>query len=158
MLFIKGEGMVIVQRRCRIAAVIAGLCVTTSLGRAGQSDAQVEAVLDLAAPDADAIVVVPNLSGLSRGLAALQQALGLPLPQMDDALGAFKRQMGMVEGLNDNGAMLLVTQDLVSALTTEPPRLPSVVLIMPTANYAAFVGGLGGDGDEAGPGLCIGCW
>lgn len=111
----------------------------------------VTATLDQAAGDAEIVIVIPSLSGLSEAVAAFATQTGLDqiAPEFDDGLGAFKRQMGWVEGVDDEGAMLVVVSGLADAITAEtndqPSEDPDAIMLVPVSDYQAFVAQLGGD-------------
>lgn len=111
----------------------------------------VTAMLDQAAGDAEIVIAIPSLSGLSEAVAAFATETGLDqiAPEFDDGLGAFKRQMGWLEGVDDEGAMLVVVSGLADAITAEmndqPGGDPEAIMLVPVSNYQVFVAQLGGD-------------
>lgn len=126
----------LMNRRPRMAAV----AMAATLAVAGPASAQ-NSPLDQLPQGADAVFVVPDLSALSEELANLKQALNLPMPELDDALGALKQSTGMVNGVDDDGAALLVLPDLAAAMAED--REPNFLLLMPVADYNAFVANFG---------------
>jgi len=96
---------------------------------------------------AQAAIVVPNLTQMNRKIAELRAALALPVPEMDDALGAFKAEAGINAGLNHGGSMVLVLEDLGKAIAEQQTE-PTVLMLMPVSDYAAFVGNYEGSADE----------
>lgn len=110
------------------------------------------AVLDQAAADAELVVVVPSMSQLSEKIAGFAAQTGLNefAPEMDDALGAFKREMGWLEGVDDEGPMLVVVTGLAAAIDAEINNAPEqpepdALMLVPVADYAGFVAQFGGD-------------
>ncbi len=95
------------------------------------------AALDQVSADAQIVVLVPQMSDASRKFSAWAQAAGLP-SQPGDTLGDFKRSLGIDAGIDDNGSMLVVVQNLEA--TQEPGGQPDVLLVFPVSDYAAFVG------------------
>ncbi|MCC6679798.1 MAG: hypothetical protein IT445_02745 [Phycisphaeraceae bacterium] len=92
--------------------------------------------LDQVSAEAQIVVLVPQMSDASRKLSAWAQAAGLP-QQPGDTLGDFKRSLGIDAGIDDNGSMLVVVQNLQA--TQEPGGEPDVLLVFPVSDYAAFV-------------------
>jgi len=108
--------------------------------------------LDQAAADAQIVIVVPTMSGLSEKIAVFAAQTGLDqlAPEFDDALGAFKQQMQFLEGVDDDGALLLVVSNLAQAIQSELDDAPggvrpATLLLIPVSDYDAFVTQLGGD-------------
>ncbi len=119
--------------------------------QAQAAEAPLTAVLDQAAAGAEVVVVVPSMSRLSQKIATFGSDTGLDAqaPDLNDALGAFKRQMGFIEGVDDDGAMLVVIGGLsesINAMLDDNDRQaePTVSLLVPVSDYAAFVQQLGG--------------
>lgn len=123
----------------------------------------VTATLDQAAGDAEIVIVIPSLSGLSEAVAAFATETGLDqlAPEFDDGLGAFKQQMGWLEGVDDEGAMLVVVSGLAESIEATMkegaqivpdnaadipnPSEPTAIMLVPVSDYQAFVAQLGGD-------------
>lgn len=123
----------------------------------------VTATLDRVAAGAEVVVVIPSLSELSEAIAGFGAETGLDrlAPEFADTLGAFKRQMGWLDGVDDEGAMLVVVTGLADAIDAGLAEdaaggaggeaegddvEPSAVLLVPVTDYKAFVSQLGGDG------------
>ena len=114
----------------------------------------VASMMDQAAADAEVVLLVPSMSRLSEKVAAFGKDSGLSTyaPEFDDVLGAFKRQMGFLEGVDDDGPMLVVITDLAEAIDAQLDDNPDndntepvATMLVPTANYAGFVQQLGGE-------------
>ncbi len=110
----------------------------------------ITATLDQAAEGAEVVIVVPSMSGLSEAIAAFGTETGLArlAPEFDDTLTTFKRQMGWLEGVDDEGPMLVVVTGLADAIKAEiggQSAKPNAVMLVPVADYPAFVAQLGGD-------------
>jgi hypothetical protein len=124
-----------------VTAAVTGVAIQTA-------QAQVPAALSQAPDGAQLVVIVPSMSGLSGKLALLNQTLGLEMAELNDALGAFKAESGMAEGLNDAGAALFVVQDLTPMFDNGEPDF---VMVVPVTDYQAFVGnfqGVDSDSDQ----------
>ncbi|NBC11072.1 MAG: hypothetical protein GVY24_04955 [Planctomycetes bacterium] len=99
--------------------------------------ADAPAALEAAPSDAHLVVIIPSLSGGSEKLAAMNNALGLDVPELRDVLGRFKTESGALNGLDDEGALLIAVPN-VSALTVPGPTKPLLV-IAPVTDYEAFI-------------------
>lgn len=99
----------------------------------------VSTMLDRAAAGAEVVVVIPSLSGLSQAIATFGGETGLDrmAPEFADTLGAFKRQMGWLEGVDDEGAILIVVSKLGDAIAAEltaeaeAPMAPAHAVVQP---------------------------
>jgi len=120
------------------ATVLAFVLAVASL--AGPARAQaVPDVLNMAAADAEVILVVPNLAGASKKISQFMEALGMKdIPEMADPLGALKKKLGITKGLNENGAMLVSIGGIVSAMQTG--NEPQIAMLIPVSDYKAFIG------------------
>jgi hypothetical protein len=115
----------------------------------GQSLAE---LLDAAPADAELVVLLPDPDRLDQQLAELSADTGLDryAPALDNALATFKRQVGLREGINDQGPMLLAVSGLAASLqaefddTPEQPE-PTVLALTSVRDYEGFVRQLGGD-------------
>lgn len=127
---------------------IVGITLLAILGLsfpvAAQVAGPVTTALNLAPADAQMLVVVNDLSRVSDRIAVLREELDLSYPDLDDALGAFKRKTGMLDGVNDSGVMLLSINGLERIEAQDAS--PRVLVLMPVSDYAGFVGQYGGDG------------
>ena len=99
--------------------------------------AEVPAALSQAPQDAQLVFIVPSMSQFSGKLAMLNQNLGLDIPELTDALGAFKAETGIGDAMNDAGSAMLVIHDLAGAIDTGEE--PDILLILPVTDYAAFI-------------------
>jgi hypothetical protein len=106
--------------------------------------AEVPAALSQAPQDAQLVFIVPSMSQFSGKLAMLNQNLGLDIPELADALGTFKAETGIGDGMNDTGSAMLVIHDLATAIDTGEE--PDILLILPVTDYAAFVAGFQEEG------------
>ncbi len=125
-------------RRVWVVAVAMVLAMGAAL------HAAVPAVLDQAPANAQIVVVIPNMKGLSDKLAKLQEALQIPAPEMSNLLEEFKNTSGMVNGLKDDGAAMIVFTDIVKMMEGDGNEPPMAVAIEVT-DYAAFVGNFEGN-------------
>lgn len=86
----------------------------------------------------EAAVIVPDLSALSDKAGAFEQASGLGLGDLQDALGMFKRDLGLIDGIDDGGSMMVVVTELNE----------SALMILPVSDYAALASALGAEDAE----------
>lgn len=122
---------------CATSLMIAAVMLLAMPLRA-HAQAGINEALSQASGSAQVVVVIPSLAKLSQDIALFKQAAGLPINEMDDALGSLKRETGMVNGINDQGSLLVVLQGVDEAIRTESD--PTVVLLLPVSDYAAFLG------------------
>ena len=120
------------------------LALSVALSLAGVSYAQ---VMDKVPADALVVVKVANLAQTSAKIAKLAEALGVNgfVPQLNDPLGALKKQMKISGGLKDDGELAFVYLDPKGAEEGK-----SVIILIPTTDYAALTGNIEGatkDGD-----------
>lgn len=124
--------------RTLVASTTACLLVTvTTLQVSAQSAAT--AALDALPAKAEIVVLVPNLGALNQKLANLNTALGGVAPWMADTLTEFKRTTGMNNGINDNGSLALVLNDVAKLGESEDQATPPFVMLVPVSDYKAFV-------------------
>ncbi|MEM1109366.1 MAG: hypothetical protein AAGH99_11840 [Planctomycetota bacterium] len=137
-----------------LTAALAAAMTTLVWAPAGQAEVAaapaVTAALDQVADGAEVVVVVPSLSGLNEAIAEFGAATGLDRfgPELDDAVGAFKQQMGWQEGVDDDGAALVVLTGVAEAITDAIDgggQEPEAILLVPVTDHKAFVSQLGGD-------------
>ena len=110
------------------------------------------ATLDAVDDDAEITLIIPNLGRLSDAIGEFGNATGLTrfAPDLDDALGSFKRQMGFNEGVDDDGAMILILTGVTESINAnldgrdDAPE-PKAMMLIPVSDYDAFVKELGGD-------------
>lgn len=142
------------------------LAASTALGPAASARAQVAApalaaaapplatLFDAAPADAEVVWAVPTLRGFSDRIATFAAETGLErhAPDLADALDAFKREMSLNRGLDDDGPLLVAVSGLAAAmdaaLDDNPDNddlEPAAVLLVPVSDYAAFVSGMDGD-------------
>ena len=126
-----------------VVGVVLLACGSWSLSADAQVSERVSATLNLAPADAQMLVIVPDPARLSDRVAAMREELGLPYPDLDDALGAFKRKSGMLDGVDDTGVLLLIINGLERIEAADAS--PQVMVLMPVSDYTAFVGQFGGD-------------
>jgi hypothetical protein len=107
-------------------------------------NADVPVALSQAPEGAQLVAIIPSMSELSGKLAMLNQTLGIDQDEMTDALGAFKAEVGIGDGLDDAGSALFVVQDLATAIQAEEE--PDVLMILPVTDYAAFVASFQAEG------------
>lgn len=107
---------------------------------------QAPAPLDLVPAGAQMAIIVPSLSGLSQKIAALNNALGLNVPGMADALGEFKQNAGLTQGLRDDGPLVVS----LPQITGNPDGgSPAFLVAVPVSKYGEFVRSLSGNPDNA---------
>jgi hypothetical protein len=99
--------------------------------------AEAPAALAKAPQDAQFVLIVPSMTEFSGKLSMLNQTLGLDQPELTDALGAFKAEVGIGDAMNDAGSALLVIQDLATAIETGDE--PDILMLMPVTDYPAFI-------------------
>ncbi len=131
-----------VVRSIKVSVAVA--CVTAGVALQSAS-AGVPAALSQAPEGAQVVIIVPSLSDFSSKLAMLNQTLGLDLDELTDALGAFKAEAGITDGLDDAGSALFVIRDLATAIQTE--QEPDVLMVLPVTDYQAFIASFQGEGD-----------
>ncbi|MEM7627595.1 MAG: hypothetical protein AAF333_18520 [Planctomycetota bacterium] len=142
------------MNRSRIPRTLMTVFATaaTLFGVARGQAQPMDALLNTASEGAEIVVAVPSMSGLSQKLADFSSATGIDTlaPEMSDALGALKQEMGWAEGLDDDGPMLLVVDGITEAIqaefndTPEQPA-PQFVMLVPVSDYDTFVKQFGGD-------------
>lgn len=128
-------------RSLAAAAIIALAAIALAPGSASA----LPDALGLVPRNAEMVVLVTNPAAFSGKIAQLKEALGLPAPFMDDVLGLFKDQTGMLQGVDDNRPMLLVIQGLSSFVASNGDTEPLPTILVPVRDYAAFVGNYSGD-------------
>lgn len=104
--------------------------------------AQTGDVLDAAPADASMVLVITKLSDLSRKITLTNESLGLGIEQLDDPMLRFRQALGIIKGLDEEGAMLVV-------LTTAQNGKPGGTLVLvPVNDYAGFIASFKGDGGK----------
>jgi hypothetical protein len=114
------------------------LALSVALSIAGVSYAQ---VMDKVPADALVVIKVANLAQTSAKVAKLAETLGVNgfVPQLNDPLGALKKQLKISGGLKDDGELAFVYLDPKGAEEGK-----SVIILVPTTDYAALVGNIEG--------------
>ncbi len=107
-------------------------------------NAEVPAALSQAPQGAQLVVIVPSMSQLSGKLSMLNQTLSLEEDELADALGAFKAEFGIGDGLDDTGAALFVIQDLATAIQNDVE--PDFLMVLPVTDYPAFISSFQAEG------------
>lgn len=129
-------------RRGPIASLLAMVLVVCSLASPVKAQALPE-VLSQMAPDAEVIVIVPNMAASSKKISQFFEAMGMKdIPEMSDPLGAMKREMGIDKGFDEKGAMLISMSGIVKA--AQGGGEPAIAVLVPVSDYAAFVGNFEG--------------
>ena len=141
------------------ALLLSAACTLSLAGPAQAQDVAADApalvtLFDAAPAGAEVVWAVPTLRGFSDRVAAFAAETGIEVhaPDFADALGAIKREMGLPQGLDDDGSLLVAVTGLATAmeaqLDDDPGNdniEPSAVLLVPVSDYNAFITGLGGD-------------
>ncbi|MCC7145871.1 MAG: hypothetical protein IT443_05450 [Phycisphaeraceae bacterium] len=122
----------------RFARVALSLCAALvlsllSLPSAAQT---LPSALNMVPADASVVILAPNLQLACAKIDQLYQRLNLA-GSTPDILAQIKQTTGFNAGLNDQGSVLIVLDDLQPVLdgSSEPP----VLLLLPVANYQAFL-------------------
>lgn len=125
-----------------LAAPFALLLVLVGPAR-GQDIPTVVAAL----PDSfEAAIIVPSMTNLSDQLANFESSTGLGIAELQDALGMFQRELGLINGLKRDGSMMVVIGGKADSDATAGA---SAIMLLPVTDYAAFVASLGGDPAQA---------
>ena len=144
------------------AALLAASLLAAPLLPAAGADAQglvaeappLETLFDAAPAGAEVVWAVPSLRGFSDRIANFAANTGLDrhAPELLDALDAFKQEMDLHEGIDDEGPLLVALSGLGTALGAQlddDPNnddiVPMAVMLVPVSDYAAFITSLGGD-------------
>lgn len=107
--------------------------------------------MDQVPAKAAAVVIVPSLVELSDAIGGFAADLGLTGPEFQDTLGMFKRQVGMTDGVNDDGTLMIVVlggEHLAPADDADTTGRPDVLLMMPVTDYATFISSIQGNPNE----------
>ena len=140
----------------RTTTVLAGLLTTVLFAQNTRADA-LESALNMIPADAPVAMVVPSLSGLSLKAATLnEQSMGSAVIHMANLLGTIKQMAGVQEGVNNDGPLVVVATDAAALGKNGRADQPPMVVAIPVSDYGAFVGQLGGNGDEAVTPLTLG--
>lgn len=112
---------------------------------------------DLLPSDFELILAVPDLSTLNDRASSINNDLKLKITGLTDLLSEFQRALGMKKGVNANGSLFLVIENLQSLLTPpdskdpdNPAQSPSprFLALIPVSDYSAFVSNFGGSPDD----------
>ena len=115
------------------------------------------ALFDHAPAGAEVVWAVPTLEGFSDRIAAFAAETGLDrhAPHLGDALDAIKDELGVNQGVDDDGSLMVVVSGLAAAidasLDDNPDNddlKPTALLLVPVRDYAAFVTAMGGNPDD----------
>jgi len=123
----------------RLAPALAALALLLSLPAAPARAADTAKALEAAPADAHIVFVVPSLSAASDKVGALNKALGLNVAEMDNFLGKLKSEAGAINGVDDEGAMLIVLPNIGAAMMGQGDN-PPMVMLVPVTDYDAFIG------------------
>ncbi|MEX0776764.1 MAG: hypothetical protein WD042_13760 [Phycisphaeraceae bacterium] len=107
-------------------------------GVLGAAEADYKAALAQAPADAAIVVVVPNMKAFSDKIAQLNNQLGLTNPDMANALGKFKRETGISQGLKEDGPFVMMITDM-SGLGNEEVKEPPLAALFPVTSYSEFL-------------------
>lgn len=110
---------------------------------AAQRAAALNDALNALPANAHIAIIIPSAAEASRKALMLSEALTLPLPIMGDPLQEMKRELGINQGMDDNGPVVIYFDLAADLAGWNPP----VVMLMPATDYAAFVGNFQGNPD-----------
>ncbi|XAM00932.1 hypothetical protein OT109_06005 [Phycisphaeraceae bacterium D3-23] len=123
-------------RSMRPTALLLPILTALLLCAARPAAAQNEvSLLDRLPASYDAALLVPDLAALDTGLAAFESGAGLGLGELQDAVGRFKRELGMVHGLDASGPFAIVI--------IEGGDRPIAVMLLPVADFDTLATSLG---------------
>ncbi len=123
--------------------LIAFLCCTVSAAFGQDDAAKRDQALNLVSESPAVVVLVPNMDKFAQKLAAFNDRIGGQTSALSDVLGEFKRTSGMVSGVEDAGAMMLVLPNAPTPDTMQ--KGGQFIMLMPVSNYQEFVVKLQGD-------------
>jgi hypothetical protein len=132
---------------CVMMMFVVSVCALSATPAVAQ-DAR--AALNAASADADVVILAPRMSRLADDIATLRAAIGLPMPELEDPLATFKQDIGVTEGVNDDGSMLLIMPDLAEAIRAGAE--PEFLMLVPVTDFDAFLGNFEG-AERVGDGL-----
>lgn len=124
------------RRLAPLCMSVAGLMLSTSVLAAPPE------VLNLAPANPAAVLVVPNMRVASNRIAAANQTVGSDMPQFDDLASQFRQSLGVLRGMRDDGAFMLVLTDastLAGDKDKKSDTRPAIVLVLPVDDYATFL-------------------
>ncbi len=129
-------------RTPRFSALAALGALLLLVGQSTAARAQdTPAILNFAPDDSQVLIVLPNFTQTSDQLAMLNSKLGLGIAGLTDAVGEFKRSIGLTKGLDETGGLLVAIADPFQA--NETGGLNFVIAIA-TNDYSGFVTSFGG--------------
>jgi len=144
--------MTLTRRKPLTVGLLTAMCIAllAPLRPAAAAD-KVSTALDAVPDDASLVIIVPNMASLNKKLADLQKTLGIPVPQLADALGSLKSEIGIDKGVNDSGGFIFILHDL--SKFKEGPEAAEryysenepISMAFAVSDYAAFVGNFEGD-------------
>ena len=133
--------------RLKMGQFLALLAMATMLTAAGtpvRAADSIDDVLNAVPKNAQVVVIVPNIGGLSKKITAFGKALGLgDIQGFTDPLGELKREGGIEKGLNENGAIIVVLSGLEDSIKNGEE--PNFVVFMPVTDYNDFVANFKGE-------------
>lgn len=152
---------------CNLTAMVVMIVLSLAAARRAHADAaEFKAALDLIPADAQAAVIIPNITTFHKQITLLTQALGLgDVSAIEQTLGGMASDPQAREGLADmvalrklltedkairtDGPAVLVLGDLAgmigSAAPGALPREPEIMFVLPVNDYAGLVKALKGD-------------
>ena len=125
-----------------IAAAASSLCAATATADT------LDAALNLAPADADLIIAVPSLEGLSTAVADFSQAAGLDQPWLVDFRASLDARYGL-EGLPRDAPLLVVLDGLDQVLKGNVE--PTFYILTRPNDYATFANSLGAEDTSGAP-------
>ena len=112
--------------RWMIAVTVAAATVLawgSLTARAGE--AEIKAALDLAPAEAPIVLIVPNIQTLGKKLSSLMQTMGVQEPEALDPMQTIRNKTGMVNGIKEDGSVVVVFTD-TSFIKGPKPAAPPV--------------------------------
>lgn len=119
-------------RQKLLSTVTALMLLITSIN----AQAAMPNIYSMAPDGALAIIAVPSLNNVQTKIANIDKQLGLGLPPLQNILPMLKMQLGMQQGIDDNGGILFAVTGMPAPGEPEPPA----VILVPVNNYKAFLG------------------
>jgi hypothetical protein len=128
---------------------LAGFCMSIVLAVGAQAQpSSLVAVFDRLPVNTDIAVVIPSMEDFAEAATRFGTDTGLTarFPELDEPLSLFKRQMGMLEGVEDDAPLIFAFSGVSDRLAAGDGGGPMVGLMMvPVSDYNRFVSRLGGD-------------
>lgn len=119
-------------RQKMLSTVTALMLLLTSIN----AQAAMPNIYSMAPDGALAIIAVPSLNNVQTKIANLDKQLGLGLPPLQNILPMLKMQLGVENGIDDNGGILFAITGMPAPGEPDPPA----ILLIPVSNYKAFLG------------------